>query len=82
MLPKLNARRIRSVMKYLEHRPYRLSNTCRLKKFFKNTGLSSENNVGNALDSTSEYDKEAWSAPSLSCQPLNEYETPKKYREG
>ena len=68
MLPKLNARLILSVMKYLEHLPYRLSRTCRLKKFFRKAGWSNENKVGNALLSTREYEREACNAPSLFCQ--------------
>jgi hypothetical protein len=68
MEPKLNARLIRSVMKYFEHLPYRLSNTWRLKKFFKNVGWSNDRKVGNALFRTKEYDNEACNAPSLICQ--------------
>jgi len=52
--PKLNARLIRSVMKYFEHLPYKLSNTWSLKKFLRNVGWSKDRNVGNALFKTRE----------------------------
>lgn len=65
MLPKLNARLIRSVAKYFAHLPYRLSSTCRLKKFLRKSGFIREKNDGKVFDRTIEYDNEACSAPSL-----------------
>jgi hypothetical protein len=52
--PKLNALLIRSVIKYFEHLPYKLSRTWSLKKFFRNVGWSKDRNVGKALFKTSE----------------------------
>jgi len=58
MLPKLNARRILSVLKYLAHRPYRLPNGCILIALRRNDGRRREKRVGKAMDRTREYDKE------------------------
>jgi hypothetical protein len=55
-------------MKYFEHLPYRLSRTCKLKKFLRNAGWSRDRNEGKALERTREYDNEACSAPSLYSQ--------------
>jgi hypothetical protein len=54
ILPKLNARLILSVLKYLEHRPQRLPNGCRVKALAKKDGRSRERYVSNVLERTSE----------------------------